>query len=201
MNNPYVQIAEVSLKASSEFVKTFKQPTDISLAIQLYTEEVDEVVEAAEIMATDPTLANVEAFLKEAADYLYVIGTLSNSIVDYVDIYGEYPVLAKFGDYPANSSQAQGFVMSAITTEGFVTEADMIEVIGRVHASNMSKLGEDGEPIYNADGKVMKGPNYQPPALTDIAERVQAAYIEKYGDLLELIDVLTELQNQVEDTL
>lgn len=32
-----------------------------------------------------------------------------------------------------------------------------------VHDSNMSKLGEDGKPIYREDGKVMKGPNYTPP--------------------------------------
>lgn len=32
----------------------------------------------------------------------------------------------------------------------------------RVHQSNMSKLGEDGKPIYREDGKVLKGPNYTP---------------------------------------
>ncbi len=36
-----------------------------------------------------------------------------------------------------------------------------------VHRSNMSKLGEDGQPIRRPeDGKVMKGPNYTPPDLT-----------------------------------
>lgn len=30
-----------------------------------------------------------------------------------------------------------------------------------VHNSNMSKLGEDGKPIYREDGKVLKGPNYR----------------------------------------
>ena len=34
-----------------------------------------------------------------------------------------------------------------------------------VQRSNMSKLGEDGEPIYNELGKVMKGPNYFKPDL------------------------------------
>lgn len=34
-----------------------------------------------------------------------------------------------------------------------------------VHRSNMSKLGENGQPIYRDDGKVMKGPNYSPPNL------------------------------------
>lgn len=32
-----------------------------------------------------------------------------------------------------------------------------------VHASNMSKLGDDGKPIYREDGKVLKGPNYWAP--------------------------------------
>ena len=34
-----------------------------------------------------------------------------------------------------------------------------------VHKSNMSKLSEDGKPIYNEIGKVMKGPNYFKPNL------------------------------------
>ena len=44
----------------------------------------------------------------------------------------------------------------------------LCEVFDRVHQSNMSKLGEDGKPIYREDGKVMKGPNYQPPKLDDL---------------------------------
>lgn len=46
----------------------------------------------------------------------------------------------------------------------------LCEVFERVHQSNMSKLGEDGKPIYREDGKVMKGPNYQPPKLDDLFE-------------------------------
>ena len=42
------------------------------------------------------------------------------------------------------------------------------EALDRVHLSNMSKLGEDGKPIYREDGKVLKGPNYKPPTLTDL---------------------------------
>ena len=42
------------------------------------------------------------------------------------------------------------------------------EALDRVHLSNMSKLGEDGKPIYREDGKVLKGPNYKPPDLTDL---------------------------------
>ena len=42
------------------------------------------------------------------------------------------------------------------------------EALNRVHISNMSKLGEDGKPIYRDDGKVLKGPNYKPPDLSDL---------------------------------
>ena len=42
------------------------------------------------------------------------------------------------------------------------------EALDRVHKSNMSKLGEDGKPIYRDDGKVLKGPNYKPPDLSDL---------------------------------
>ena len=45
---------------------------------------------------------------------------------------------------------------------------DLDEALDRVHQSNMTKLGEDGQPIRREDGKVLKGPNYQPPVLTDL---------------------------------
>ena len=45
---------------------------------------------------------------------------------------------------------------------------DLDEAMHRVHESNMSKLGENGKPIYRDDGKVLKGPNYAPPTLEDL---------------------------------
>ena len=42
------------------------------------------------------------------------------------------------------------------------------EALDRVHLSNMSKLGKDGKPIYREDGKVLKGPDYEPPTLMDL---------------------------------
>ena len=43
---------------------------------------------------------------------------------------------------------------------------DLDKCFDEVQNSNMSKLGENGEPIYNDSGKVMKGPNYFKPDLT-----------------------------------
>ena len=42
---------------------------------------------------------------------------------------------------------------------------DLDECFDEVQRSNMSKLGEDGKPIYNENGKVMKGPKYFEPNL------------------------------------
>lgn len=42
---------------------------------------------------------------------------------------------------------------------------DLDECFREVQRSNMSKLGEDGKPIYRDDGKVLKGPNYSEPDL------------------------------------
>ena len=43
---------------------------------------------------------------------------------------------------------------------------DLDRCFEEVQNSNMSKLGEDGKPIYNEAGKVMKGPNYFKPDLS-----------------------------------
>ena len=45
---------------------------------------------------------------------------------------------------------------------------DLDEALDRVHNSNMTKLGSNGKPIYREDGKVLKGPNYTPPNLSDL---------------------------------
>ena len=60
---------------------------------------------------------------------------------------------------------------------------------GDVHRSNMSKLGEDGKPIYREDGKVLKGPNYKPPNLYDIIYRDEVlSKIEKIDNNSSNVD-------------
>ena len=49
---------------------------------------------------------------------------------------------------------------------------DLDKAMTLVFESNMSKLDEQGKPIYREDGKVLKGPNYQPP---DLASCVPSA--------------------------
>lgn len=45
---------------------------------------------------------------------------------------------------------------------------DLDKCFEEVHRSNMSKLGEDGKPIYREDGKVLKGENFSEPNLKGI---------------------------------
>lgn len=60
-------------------------------------------------------------------------------------------------------------VFGTIITEGY---QDVIEkVFDQVHDSNMTKLGDDGKPVYREDGKVTKGPNYKAPDLGWLVKR------------------------------
>ena len=49
---------------------------------------------------------------------------------------------------------------------GIAFGIDLDKCFDEVQRSNMSKLGADGKPIYNENGKVMKGPNYFKPDLS-----------------------------------
>lgn len=48
------------------------------------------------------------------------------------------------------------------------------QVLEKIMASNESKLGADGQPIYDANGKFLKGPKYQPPE--DEIRKLLASY-------------------------
>ena len=58
---------------------------------------------------------------------------------------------------------------------GTIIEHGMQDVIQNVfdeiHNSNMSKLDENGKPIYREDGKAMKGPNYKSPKIKNILKK------------------------------
>ncbi len=47
------------------------------------------------------------------------------------------------------------------------------DAMAEVHRSNLTKLDEDGKPIINAAGRVVKGPNYEPPRLELLLDVVE----------------------------
>ena len=53
---------------------------------------------------------------------------------------------------------------------GYAYGINLDKCFKEVQRANMSKLGEDGKPIYNDKGKVMKGPNYLAPNLKQFVE-------------------------------
>lgn len=60
-------------------------------------------------------------------------------------------------------------VQGANLVFGFPSEA----VLDEIQASNMSKMGEDGKPIYRSDGKILKGPNYFKPDIAKVLRQVE----------------------------
>jgi len=53
---------------------------------------------------------------------------------------------------------------------GYAYGIDLDKCFKEVQRANMSKLDENGKPIFNEKGKVMKGPNYKKPDLKQFVE-------------------------------
>lgn len=62
------------------------------------------------------------------------------------------------------------------------------EIHHEIYRSNMTKLGEDGKPIFREDGKILKGPNYEEPQIHDIL--VEQGWD---GDQSEMLDKDVEI--------
>lgn len=81
----------------------------------------------------------------------------------------EYLDAAKAGDLVeiADALGDQLYILcGTILSHGL--QHKIAEVFEEIQRSNMSKLGEDGKPIYREDGKVLKGPNYFKPDIKKI---------------------------------
>lgn len=71
--------------------------------------------------------------------------------------------MGRFAEYIEDATKA---IIHFSDSFGF----PLLDAFNAVHASNMSKLGDDGKPIYREDGKVMKGPNYHKPDMSVFVE-------------------------------
>jgi len=58
---------------------------------------------------------------------------------------------------------------------------DLDKAMDRVFESNLSKLDEQGNAMFRADGKVLKGPNYQPPDLAECFPRPTLTDYDTHG--------------------
>lgn len=140
----------------SEFIRVFDASTDIALWERLIEEEVMEL----HVELTADTI-NRENVLKEAADVIYVVTPL----IGIVEALGDIGLVSEERMLKLQKlvERADNKLEVAI---GMFGEATIEKAVKLVHASNMSKLGDDGKPIRRDDGKILKGPNYKAPDLS-----------------------------------
>jgi predicted HAD superfamily Cof-like phosphohydrolase len=119
---------------------------DDQLALNLLYEEVKETADA---MAFDENFEDASAnYPLFSPRYLRKTGVNEGNIVETADGLGDIVYIA-YG-------------------EALKRGIDLDAVIAEIHASNMSKLGEDGKPIIREDGKILKGPSYRKPDLARV---------------------------------
>jgi predicted HAD superfamily Cof-like phosphohydrolase len=100
----------------------------------------------------DKAMRELRKDLLEEEYQEYLNGELNNDLVEIADALGDIIYIA-YG-----TGVAYGLPMD--------------EIFNEIQRSNMSKLGEDGKPIYREDGKVLKGPNYSKPDIKGIIARL-----------------------------
>jgi predicted HAD superfamily Cof-like phosphohydrolase len=123
----------------TEFGEVFSVPTDVEFCHMLIREEAREMREAAAHL------------LKEMCDLLYV--------TEWAHICGHTDTLEQLCSDEMIDSLFP--IYDGVELAGLAHVLD--NAFRMVHASNMSKLMPDGTVLRREDGKVLKGPNYQPP--------------------------------------
>lgn len=140
-------------EALQEFISSFGASVDPRLWASLVDEELKELYKET---------PNTAEHLKEYADLLYVFVGLdltSNENLGLLLPEDERKKTTKLMTRAERALQEY---------HAYYGEEKTARAFSRVHKSNMSKLGDDGKPIKREDGKVLKGPNYQPPNLSDL---------------------------------
>lgn len=140
----------------AEFIAAFSGSLDPRLWISLIDEELEELM--AESYGT-------AEHLKELCDLLYVSTGLALTAPDHIGML--------LRDEERDIVLKQQAKVSRMLGSGLEQYGDVVfkEAFARVHDSNMSKLDSNGNPVLREDGKVLKGPNYKKPDLSDLVGR------------------------------
>ena len=88
--------------------------------------------------------------LMEEENLEYLKATKENDLVEIADALGDMLYI----------------LCGTIISHGLQNKIE--KIFQEIQSSNMSKLGENGKPIYREDGKVLKGPNYFKPDIRKI---------------------------------
>jgi len=156
--------AEV-FKMQREFIAAMDGKLDFVWAAKtLVTEETKELRKAYDKkVISDENLGEI---FKELSDVLYVVAHFYN----VMPVYAPEVVSPEVNQEIQNIMDDAAEIVSQVTQKLQIPLPLLMAAYERVHASNMSKLGEDGKPVRRDDGKVMKGPNYTPPDMMPVVE-------------------------------
>ena len=172
-----------------EFMTAFGQPTNYpsgipkevhELRTNLILEEIEELREA--FYKTDPVeiadaltdivyvtlgyrilLTNREVNIPPAAINPHIFYNEAHAAV-----FGGSLFYTLVSASPENYCRTTDLILTLVNELAALYRIPLQQCWDEVHASNMSKLGADGKPIYREDGKVLKGPNYFKPDLEKI---------------------------------
>lgn len=106
------------------------------------------VAETPTLIPLDRSKLRYKLMAEELDEYL--VATVNGDIVEIADALGDLLYV----------------VLGSAVEHGL----DLEPILGEIHRSNMSKLGEDGKPVLREDGKILKGPRFFLPNLTRVVE-------------------------------
>jgi len=119
-------------------------------AVQLFHEAFNIGINHNPTVAVSEKIKELRFNLMKEENEEYLEAVKNNDIVEVADALGDMLYI----------------LCGTILTHGMQNK--ITEVFEEIQRSNMSKLGQDGNPIYREDGKVMKGPNYFKPNIKAI---------------------------------
>ena len=119
-------------------------------AVQLFHEAFNIGINHNPTVSVSEKIKELRFNLMKEENEEYLEAVKNNDIVEVADALGDMLYI----------------LCGTILTHGM--QHKITEVFEEIQRSNMSKLGQDGNPIYREDGKVMKGPNYFKPNIKAI---------------------------------
>lgn len=147
--------------------------------------DIDYVVEGAAITFGITLDRAFDHAMETHKDYKYyeLIGLLVLSVRQLGEFLIDEP--DNFIGYPENTILSYvaanlGSIKAIVWTIANMGNIPLGEIVEAIHESNMTKLGEDGKPVFNEYQKVIKGPNYVPPT-----EKIREILNAKKGDALQ----------------
>lgn len=151
----------------SDWMDRFEVTNDLELQDRLINEEASEFLAVFD-ENEEPTPEAVSKLLKEIADVMFT--SIGFSVMaDRLGVHGEVFYTEDTTEKAEAALDIFGFFIKLNPKE-----ADRIftEAFFRVVQSNNSKLDDNGKPVRDENGKVLKGPNYVEPDLSDLGQKL-----------------------------